>query len=100
MTTKVFPKQFNREAFYLDFGNLKFRVYKVEYYFSSVGGNFVIDFCISYSDLDRFKKSNYGRGEDRFSFAYETESEIKYILNSLRKTGEYSLEWLYKLLRQ
>ena len=57
--TKILPKQYKRDAFYLYLGKDKFRVYKVEYFFSTVGGAWVLEFFISHRDIIRFKKSRY-----------------------------------------
>lgn len=90
--TKILPKQYKRDAFYLCFGKVKFRVYKVEYFFSSVGGAFVLEFFISYRDLNRFKRSKFcEHGAESWWLAGVTMPYIKEVLKSLSKTGVYNV---------
>lgn len=74
------------------FGKDKFRVYKVEYFFSTVGGAWVLEFFISHRDLSRFKKSKYcENGAESCWWAGITPLEIKVVLKSLRTTGVYKV---------
>ena len=90
--TKILPKQYKRDAFYLCFGKEMFRVYKVEYFFSTVGGAWVLEFFISHRDLSRFKESKYcENGAESCWWADITVPEIKAVLKSFSTTGVYKV---------
>ena len=92
MRIKILPKRYKRDVFYLYIGKDKFRVYKVEYFFSTVGGAWVLEFFISHRDLRRFKKSKYSEhGAESCWWADITVPEIKEVLKSLRTTGTYKI---------
>ena len=88
MRTKVLPKNYNHEAFYIKFKNIKFRVYKMEYFFSSVCGAWVLEFFISHSDLEKFKKSKYyENGTDSIYIADIPKSKVDNIVDLLKTQG-------------
>lgn len=85
---KVLPKDYNHEAFYIKFEDIKFRVFKVEYFFSSVGGAWVLDFFISHSDLKKFKKTKYcENGSNSVWISDIPKSQIDNIVNLLKTQG-------------
>lgn len=95
MLERLIPHNYNHKAFYIDAcDNLRFRVYKVESFYSTVGAAWVVMFHVSYRDLQKLKKFQYKYDDKTFCIADIPEMDVKRILLQLKEYGECNIESL------
>ena len=89
MKIRLLPRECRRAAFYISFPNrLKFRVYKIECFFSTVGVSWVIVFHISFRDRKRFNALARKDGFQNFYYLSDLlENEVKTFLHKFRQYG-------------
>lgn len=84
MTKILLPKDYNKDAFYYKHHSDIYRIYKVEHFFSSVGGAYVILLYASKSNLQKFQKKF---DADYLSLPIESPTLYNKLIDKLKHKG-------------
>ena len=87
----LLPRSCGHRAFYIRVDEKKsFRVYKVKHLFSTVGVAWIIEFYVSYRDLNRTRRHPYKSTDRSFGLDCPPDDGIR-IIDSLKKYGKCDL---------
>ena len=101
MKTKIMPRNYGQNAFYVNVcDGLRFRVYKVEAFFSTVGEACVVLFYVSYRDLQKLKSFKYKHDNKTFCVADILETEVNHILSQLKTYGKCDVSFFFSRLER
>ena len=96
MKTKIMPRNYGHNAFYVNVcDGLRFRVYKVEAFFSTVGEAWFVLFRVSYRDLQKRKEFKYKHDSKSFCISDIPETEVKRILFQLKTYGKCDVSFFF-----
>jgi len=99
MKTKIMPRNYGHNAFYVNVcDGLRFRVYMVEAFFSTVGEAWVVLFHVSYRDLQKLKSFKYKHDNKTFCVADISETEVNRILSQLKTYGKCDVSFFFSRL--
>ena len=96
---KLIPHSYGHKAFYVDVcDGLRFRVYKVESFFSTVGEAWVVLFYVSYRDLLKLRKFKHKHDSKSFCISDIPETEVKRILFQLKTYEKCDVSFFFSRL--
>lgn len=99
MKTKIMPRNYGHNAFYVNVcDGLRFRVYKIEAFFSTVGEAWVVLFHVSYRDLQKLREFKHKHDSKSFCISDMSETEVKRILLQLKTYGKCDVSFFFSRL--